>query len=1143
MKHLNSLGVILTAVVLLAAPSRVAFAQTAWVMTDPVGAPVFVGPTPTLEPGKCYEVQTSTTADTVLSIRDSFLTSGTTLAGADDCATPGNGSYDLMRSCSRFCVDPSVYPSARIFWVWARSWIASEAGTGDVIIEEIASLGTSVTLGICSDTTTEVRTTCFTRFAENVSFGGVSVNQTVAGDYVQYETTERPSAGESSHVIVFAGGNNLLDQNWQIVTNGPISDPWIGSGNIDSHRTGVGGTAEYNGINPVPASWNQYTVVAGPIEAVAAGAFRVLRNDYVVEDNIWRAGTDLDNDRLGAGLEDALRTCDSAATPTYAGIACSTLPNCTTASTPSSACRQALRDSDSDGLRDDVELYGIQLYSSGGSPVSGGSLALYGANPAHYDLFLEVDYNGDTPTTTGCNEVTGSAGGLTASLDRNDAARIAHHFRNTTSTASFPNRDGMGGIAAHLDIGSRSGNPPLPEDTDGGDWGGSTCYPDNPPCTSDANCLGAGGTCCLTAGGCGGTVAQFTCISFDPRQQFMVPARRWLFRSVFKSQGAGGGQTSNCGLASYESGVSSVVHEVGHQGCLNHEGPNNTRLHALGTSSAVGNERVNYMTRMNYSYEYVGGAALGGVDAPRVSFSEGFLPDMRPLAATEACPLNPFDRYDIVDAWSSSHPGRVSFATSCPSIDLNHDGIHSTTSGVTVEARLAGGPGRTFREDIRPFQWMHESGPELVLAGSTLHRFRVGGLVSGTTVTPRLEYTSSTSYVCPENPAAGPGARFPMCTFVGSTESSFYDGGGTNRPVAVAADAITFSSAPRVVLVWRTVGGGLRTGFLAGTTQYLDALVPGVGTLPSTASGTGFPALARIGGTQTVLLTYRAQNGDLIERVGQYSGSTWVWSGATVVLSNADDSLIGSPAMTTAENSTLSLSGSGVFMVIGRRLSDGTFALEIWHRNFTGWSLRAQLPQPSLWMWGRGNISVRRYRVGGSLNHRAVVMWRAASQIPGNARTGETFVVTGPNNSFVGTWTAPEPLVNFRNGALLHAFTTEAIWDSRSTTGAQGLRGIWSEVQRCTNPCPTGTTCLTLAGGGVTSDRSACMTPDGLFQARERRAPGVDGVVPMVAEDFNEWAMMRHAYCAVLRDEGMTWAPSGYREDRASCVLAPDYGL
>ena len=72
---------------------------------------------------------------------------------------------------------------------------------------------------------------------------------------------------------------------------------------------------------------------------------------------------------------------------------------------------------------------------------------------------------------------------------------------------------------------------------------------------------------------------------------------------------------------------------------------------------------------------------------------------------------------------------------------------------------------------------------------------------------------------------------------------------------------------------------------------------------------------------------------------------------------------------------------------------------------------------------------------------------------------------------------------------------------------------------------------------------SACVTSDGLLQSFERRAPAADGVTPMISEDFDEWRMLRHAFCALQRDEMMTFAPTDYQEDRSSCEPVPDYGL
>ncbi len=234
----------------------------------------------------------------------------------------------------------------------------------------------------------------------------------------------------------------------------------------------------------------------------------------------------------------------------------------TTRALMSAACKQSMRDSDQDGLRDDIELYGVPLFDTVGNPVNGGWLARYGALPGHYDVFVEVDYRG-TPFGGVCTSPV-------APLTRQQVLAMASQHAFATSI-TFPNRNGVEGISTHYDVGPGSGM--LPTDTVGGDWGGSNCYVDNPPCTSDASCGGAAGSCCTSPSGCGagGAILQNTCITMDARSVYMSKARRWLFFALGDINGGGGGGGSPVlGLQGYGGGAAAIVHELGHQGGLEH---------------------------------------------------------------------------------------------------------------------------------------------------------------------------------------------------------------------------------------------------------------------------------------------------------------------------------------------------------------------------------------------------------------------------------------------------------------------------------------------------------------------------------------------------------------------------------------------
>jgi hypothetical protein len=99
----------------------------------------------------------------------------------------------------------------------------------------------------------------------------------------------------------------------------------------------------------------------------------VFRNDVL---------TDADGDGLGDRLEAALGTCGSAAA-SASGVACATVAD--------------PRDTDGDGLWDSWEVLGVVPWrlDSTGAVVLGTEyvpLQMWGANPLHKDIFIEVDF-------------------------------------------------------------------------------------------------------------------------------------------------------------------------------------------------------------------------------------------------------------------------------------------------------------------------------------------------------------------------------------------------------------------------------------------------------------------------------------------------------------------------------------------------------------------------------------------------------------------------------------------------------------------------------------------------------------------------------------------------------------------------------
>jgi hypothetical protein len=153
------------------------------------------------------------------------------------------------------------------------------------------------------------------------------------------------------------------------------------------------------------------------------------------------AGGDQDGDGLGPQLEAALCTCDMLTPTPPSGAGCPSLP-CLPPYT-----RNA-QDSDGDGIRDDYETLGINGSDTYDFPQQ---LPMWGANPAHKDIFVEMDY------------VLG-VGNLPAA----QALAAAQAYNRSGTAAHLKNRDNLNGVALHVDIG-------LTDATCGttcGDWGG-----------------------------------------------------------------------------------------------------------------------------------------------------------------------------------------------------------------------------------------------------------------------------------------------------------------------------------------------------------------------------------------------------------------------------------------------------------------------------------------------------------------------------------------------------------------------------------------------------------------------------------------------------------------------------------------------
>lgn len=305
-----------------------------------------------------------------------------------------------------------------------------------------------------------------------------------------------------------------------------------------------GGTAGGAFVADPPQATREIAIV---VTAGAAGRARLVQNDYK---------DDADKDGIGARLEAVLGTC-SQSSGTVKG--------------PDGVpfdCKNAIdaRDTDGDGLSDGLEVLG-RRDASPHQP-----LALYGADPRHKDMFVEVDFQRRDNAEAGKKMRPDVARrfadyyGNRVGLPAQDTSRLADN------AVALRNPDGKPGISVHQDTGVA---PERAEDaTIYGDWGGYTAV-------------------APVSNGQGGVMGKPVGQAW---RDDMVEARRGLFR--YSLPYASGGGSTGVGI-SWQFGIDDawgLAHESGHANGLGHGGP---------LDLPEPNCKPNYQSMMNYAYQSV----------------------------------------------------------------------------------------------------------------------------------------------------------------------------------------------------------------------------------------------------------------------------------------------------------------------------------------------------------------------------------------------------------------------------------------------------------------------------------------------------------------------------------------------------------
>jgi hypothetical protein len=328
-----------------------------------------------------------------------------------------------------------------------------------------------------------------------------------------------------------------------------------------------------------------YLLAASWVPLGSAGPLRVVRNDAAL------SGHDPDGDGLGSELEKSIGTCSSR-TDIAGNWECSRAAD--------------LRDTDGDGISDADEVLGR---------LTGNAyqlLPLWGADPRHKDIFIEVDY--------GKKSLADPDQKMPPAVAREMAAAYAE--QNVTLTPLdallhaqlLNNPDLQPGVRLHLDTGVP---PEKPADaTIYGDWGGHTAVP--PIC--DRN-------------GC----RQMPVL--EAYGAFMKAERKGLFHYTASYAGSGGqcGAGVACSWSHTDSRTS--IHEFGHTLTLEHYGP-----HTDGVPEA--NCKVSYPSVMSYaqaqpytfsdgtgrpSYNNVALSEIGAVPQPGLPRHQALLARLRDL--------------------------------------------------------------------------------------------------------------------------------------------------------------------------------------------------------------------------------------------------------------------------------------------------------------------------------------------------------------------------------------------------------------------------------------------------------------------------------------------------------------------------------
>lgn len=671
--------------------------------------------------------------DTVMSLVDwDFVSAPTTLAGADGCNS--SSGYHLGPSCFSYTHNE---PSGTYF-VILRAWREHTPAYVPWLLYKANGAP------------------FWTTIAQHVSVGGGTEHVSNTSTARRHLHTAHQPGRADDHIILVSRTNE-----WDILYAG-----------YENGR--IGETAKWDVVTTFgyPSSLR---VSFGGDESQYQGNARLLDNDW------YFAGEDFDGDGLSRSLEADVGSCDRSTDVLPSGFQCSTLEFCNT--DPSGdMCKARLRDTDNDGLRDDLEVYGFD----DGTTVE--KFPRWGATPDHKDMFIEIDvYDRDTVTDTLCEGLSapGSQDEFDPELLGFGILPESHFFdRFEDIYAQMPadwNPDGIPGLRAHHDVGVAN---PDPLDTRWGDYGGGN------------DCFffqdGMGGVCAYPEAAFG--TDPSVCGTSTPG---FAPARRWLYRYVVDGLGPTGGQGG--GLVAGANGLTGHVHEVGHLLEIFHEGPR----HTAGFGEWSANRRPLYPSRINYRFQDYGGltAEQAGVNWSDIAFSFGEWD--RQTNARSVGEIAPVPGEVLEPLENGSPAETVRFASGDWDVDWNDDGTYQS-----ADTHMA-----KFRETVngRLARWHHLDKSQLGMEAFGSHHDLA--VANGTLAYAYVRYESGAKRVFVRGDGDGDCSVLPEDMGDGLFDyTTCLTMGWDYSPSTMAADGVSISPAflngpgltEGLVMVWRS---------------------------------------------------------------------------------------------------------------------------------------------------------------------------------------------------------------------------------------------------------------------------------------------------------------------------------------------------